>query len=149
MNIVCRQPMTAMQTPIMQGWLNTELDRMFDCALGSERSHRHRSGPALDVIQEEQRYVVRADLPGMGRDEVEITLQDGVLTIKGEKKQDERPENHRLHLQERSHGSFARNLRLPERVDTDKIEATMKDGVLELVLPFVPEVQPRKIQVNG
>jgi HSP20 family protein len=104
---------------------------------------------ALDVIQDEQRYVVRADLPGLSRDEVEITFQDGVLTIKGEKKQDERPENHRLHLQERFHGSFTRNLRLPERVDTDKIEATMKDGVLELVLPFVPEVQPRKIVVNG
>jgi HSP20 family protein len=93
--------------------------------------------------------MVRADLPGLGHDEVEITFQDGVLTIKGEKKQDERLENHRLHLQERFHGSFARNLRLPERVDADKIEATMKDGVLELVLPFVPEVQPRKIQVNG
>jgi HSP20 family protein len=149
MNMVCRQPMTLVRTPIMHGSLNTELDRMFDWALGSDRPHTHRTGPALDVVQEEQRYVVRADLPGLGRDEVEITFQDGVLTIKGEKKQDERPENHRLHLQERFHGSFARNLRLPERVDTDKIEATMKDGVLELVLPFVPEVQPRKIVVNS
>jgi HSP20 family protein len=149
MNMVCRQPMTLVRTPMMHGSLNTELDRMFDWALGPDLSHTHRAGPALDVIQDEQRYVVRADLPGLSRDEVEITFQDGVLTIKGEKKQDERPENHRLHLQERFHGSFTRNLRLPERVDTDKIEATMKDGVLELVLPFVPEVQPRKIVVNG
>ena len=149
MNMVCRQPMTLVQTPMMNGSLTTELDRMFDWARGSERSYRHRTGPALDVVQEEQRYVVRADLPGLGRDEVEITFQDGVLTIRGETKQEERPENHRLHLQERFRGSFARNLRLPERVDMDKIEATMKDGVLELVLPFVPEVQPRKIQVNG
>jgi len=149
MNMVCRQPMTLVRNPILHGSLNAELDRMFGWALGSDQSHTHRAGPPLDVVQEEQRYVVRADLPGLGRDEVEITFQDGVLTIKGEKKQDESPENHRLHLQERFHGSFVRNLRLPERVDTDKIEATMKDGVLELVLPFVPELQPRKIVVNG
>jgi HSP20 family protein len=149
MNMVCRQPMTLVRTPMIHGLLNTELERMFDWALGPDRPDTHRAGPALDVIQEEQRYVVRADLPGLGRDEVEITFQDGVLTIKGEKKQAERPENHRLHLQERFYGSFTRNLRLPERVDADKIEATMKDGVLELSLPFVPEVQPRKIQVNG
>jgi HSP20 family protein len=149
MNLVCRQPMTMVRTPIMSGSPATELDRLFDWARGSDRSYRYHAGPALDVIQDEQRYVVRADLPGMSRDEVEITFQEGVLTIKGEKKQDERPESDRLHLQERFHGSFTRSLRLPERVDTDKIEATMKDGVLELVLPFVPEVQPRKIVVNG
>jgi HSP20 family protein len=149
MNMVCRHPMTLVRTPIMHGSLNTELDRMFDWALGSERSQAHGTGPALDVVSEDQRYVVRIDLPGVDRDAVEITFQDGVLTLKGEKKLDEHPENHRLHLQERFHGSFSRSLRLPERVDADKIEATMKNGVLELILPFVPEVQPRKIQVNA
>jgi HSP20 family protein len=149
MNLVRWQPKTLVRTPIIHGSLDTEFDRMFEWALGAERSCTRSMGPALDVIQEERRYLVRADLPGLGRDEVEITFQDGVLTIKGEKKQEECPESHRVHLRERPQGSFARNLRLPEKVDTDRIEATMKDGVLELALPFVPEAQPRKIQVNG
>ncbi len=149
MNLVCRQPMTLVRTPITNGPLGTDIDRMLDWAFGSDRSYRHFSGPAVDVVEEEQRYLVRADLPGLGREDVEITYQDGVLTIKGEKKQSEQKENHRLHVRERFHGSFTRTLRLPEQVDVDKIEATMKDGVLELVLPFTPEAQPRKIVVNG
>jgi HSP20 family protein len=147
MNLVRWQPRTLVRTPILNGSLEAELDRMFDWALGSERNCA-APGLALDVVQESNRYVVRADLPGLSREDVEITFQDGVLTIRGEKKKEETREEDRVHVRERFHGSFARTIRLPEQVNANGIEASMKDGVLELTLPFVPEAQPRKIEVK-
>jgi HSP20 family protein len=105
--------------------------------------------PAIDLLEEESRYVVRADLPGLTKDEVEITYQDGTLTIKGEKKMESKSESGRTCCHERFEGKFGRSLQLPEKVDPSRIEASMKDGVLEVVLPFSPGAQPRKIQVRG
>jgi HSP20 family protein len=103
--------------------------------------------PALDVVEEQNRYVIRADLPGLTRDDIEITYQDGVLTLKGEKKAHNGNAG-RVYCRERFEGKFGRNVQLPQKIDVEKIEAAFQDGVLELVLPFTPEAQPRKIEIR-
>lgn len=148
MNLIRWQP----RMPVRSRWeeIDGDLDRLFNLALApAERSHVAPMTPAMDVTEEENRYVVRADLPGMSKDDIDITYQDGILTIKGERKGEVRREGARNYVRERFEGKFGRNLQLPEKVDSDRVEATMKDGVLELVLPFTPDAQPRKIQVNG
>ncbi len=128
--------------------VRSEVDRWFDWALGSiEPNWTRPMVPALDISEEENRYVVRADLPGLSKDDIEITYQDGVVTLKGERKGSEKTENGRVYCHERFEGKFGRNLQLPQKIDTEKIEASFKDGVLELILPFAPEAQPRRIQI--
>ena len=147
MNLVRWQPTTMVRSRL--GGFDHELDRLFDWAFNSaDLGCTRPMVPAMDVTEEENRYVVRADLPGLTRDEIEITYQDGVLTIKGEKKQETKSEDGRACCRERFQGKFGRNLQLPEKVDAARIEATMRDGVLEVTLPFNPEGQPRKIQVR-
>jgi HSP20 family protein len=148
MNLVRWQPKAMARGRL--GSFDGELDRLFDWASqAADQGCGCPMVPAMDVTEEDNRYVVRADLPGLTKDEIEITFQGGVLTLKGEKKAETKVENGRTYCRERFEGKFARNLQLPEKVDVNAIEATMKDGVLELILPFSPEAQPRKIQVNG
>ena len=129
--------------------IDTEFDRLFDWAFGTDRGVARPMVPAMDVVEEESRYLLRADLPGMTKEDLQITFQDGVLAIEGERKQETKSENSRTYCRERFEGRFARNLRLPDNVEVEQIQATMKDGVLELVLPFTPEAQPKKIEVKG
>ena len=130
--------------------LPTEFDRLWDWAFGANENGGWSRPlvPAMDVTEEENRYVVRAELPGLSKDDIEISYQDGILMLKGERKQTEETKSGRYFLRERFEGKFGRNLQLPEKVDVDKIEASFENGVLELVLPFSPEAQPRKIQIR-
>jgi len=147
MNLQRWQPRTAVRR---FNDTDTDFDRLFDWAFGNaERGWTRSMFPALDIVEEENRYVVRADLPGMTKEDIEITYQNGLLTLKGEKKrQEEKKDGSRTYVCERFEGKFGRNLQLPEKVDVSRIEANMKDGVLELVLPFSPEAQPRRIDVR-
>ncbi len=131
---------------------NADWDRLFGWALGEpdRQSRMRHMVPAVDVKEEEGRLVVTADLPGISKDDIEITFEDGVLTITGTTTEEkETKEDSRFHVRERFQGSFSRTLRIPEKVDMDKSEAKVKDGVLELVLPYKPEASPRKIQISG
>ena len=143
-NLVHGHPLREMENA------QTEFDRLWDWALGggTDGSWNRSLVPAMDVVEEENRYLVRAELPGLTRDDIEITYQDGILTLKGEKKVSEEKKNGRYFLRERFEGKFGRNLQLPEKVDVDKIEASFSNGILELVLPFTPEAQPRKIEIK-
>ena len=147
MNLVRWQPRTL--APRGLSGIDQELDRIFDWAFQGDSGWGRQMMPALDVLEEGDRYIVRADVPGLTKEELDITYQDGVLTLKGERKRETAPENGRSFVRERFEGKFGRNLQLPEKVDSSRIEAHLKDGILELVLPFTPEAQPRKIQVNG
>jgi HSP20 family protein len=93
--------------------------------------------PRLDVTSNQQNYTIRADLPGMDKDAVSIEIQHGVLTLAGEKRQEKQKEDGAriCHLQERSFGAFSRSFSLPDDVDSKKITATCKDGVLTITLP--------------
>ena len=106
--------------------------------------------PSVDIYDEEKEIVVKADLPGVKKDEVTLELNENVLTIKGEKKKEEKIERKDYYRLERSHGSFCRSFRLPENVDTDKIKANYKDGVLDVRIPKTEETKKhtKKISVE-
>ncbi len=103
--------------------------------------------PRVAVHDSGSEFVVRAEVPGMGEREIDVTLEQNTLTLKGERKV-EVPEGFAVHRQERQNVSFARSFSLPAKVDAEKVEASLRNGVLELKLPKAAEEQPRQIQVN-
>jgi HSP20 family protein len=136
-----------------------EMDRLFDDFLGWPTLSSTRpalpSGqlitPALDVKETDKELVVKADLPGIDEKDVQLTIHNGILTLRGEKKSERKDERENYHLVERSYGSFQRSIRLPESVDEDKAEARFDKGVLTVTLPKRPEAvkQQKKIQIKS
>ncbi|HEX3037252.1 MAG TPA: Hsp20/alpha crystallin family protein, partial [Thermodesulfobacteriota bacterium] len=104
--------------------------------------------PAADIYETESGYVVKADFPGVKKENIQIDVHDGTLTLKAEKKFEEKESKDNYLRVERAYGSFVRSFRLPKNVDAEKIEAEYKDGVLEVTLPKKEEAKPKKIQVN-
>jgi len=104
--------------------------------------------PAFDILENEKEYVITAELPGMDIKDVDITLSEGVLSVKGEKKQEKEDKGEDYHMIERHYGSFHRSFRLPGRVETDKIDANYKDGLLKLTLPKAEGSETTKIKVK-
>jgi HSP20 family protein len=103
----------------------------------------------LDVAETEEEYLVKASVPGINPDDLDITFTDKILTIKGEYKEEEEKEDVHYHLRERRFGSFSRRLRLPNTIKSDAIEAKYEDGVLVLHLPKTEEVKPKRITVQN
>ena len=103
---------------------------------------------AVDVSENEDAYMVKATLPGIDIDELDITLEDNVLTLKGEFKSDEEREGERYHVRERQFGSFSRAIRFPVAVNGESVDAMYKDGILHLNVPKAEEVKPKKIAVK-
>jgi HSP20 family protein len=123
--------------------LQDNVNRMFEDALGRSPS----TEPPLDLIEQGERYVVRADLPGVGPAEVEVRVEDGALVVSGERKGDgEVPVDAYLRV-ERPTGRFSAFVRLPSSVDRQRIEARFRNGVLEIVLPKRLEPAPGRIEV--
>jgi HSP20 family protein len=106
------------------------------------------SVPALDLAENDNELVVVAEIPGVKKDDVKVTLDDGILTISGERKQAGLPEGARWHRTERSAGSFSRSLTLPVPVNASAISAELKDGILRIALPKADEAKPREIRVQ-
>lgn len=127
------------------------MDRFFDNALTFPEPDWQTAewGLALDVAESEDEYVVKASLPGINPDDLEITYTDDTLTIKGEIKEEKDIEESRYHLRERRYGRFTRSIRIPSQVISDKIEANYQDGVLKLRLPKSEEVKPKRISVKS
>ena len=114
-----------------------------------EEDARQGLAPRLDVVERENEFVVQAEMPGITRDDIEVTLENGILTISGECRNEKDETNgSRLIRQERQYGKYVRSLRLGKEVDEKKIKANYKDGILELTLPKLEEVKPKKINVN-
>ena len=105
--------------------------------------------PAVDIKEEADRFVIMADLPGVDPGDIEITMENGVLSIKGERKAEIRDEKEGYKQVERVSGTFYRRFSLPDSADAERIEAKGKDGVLEVSLPKHEKVQPRRIAVAG
>ena len=105
--------------------------------------------PAVDIREEPSRFVILADLPGVDPKDIEITMDKGVLTIKGERVSEKEETREGYKRVERMHGTFYRRFSLPDTADAEHIEAKGKNGVLEIVLPKHAEVQPRKISVKS
>ena len=104
--------------------------------------------PAVDIKEEDDRFVLQADIPGVDPKEIEVTMDNGVLTIKGERKHVSEEEKNGYKRVERSYGAFYRRFSLPDSADAEKITAKGKDGVLEVVIPKQEKVQPRRITVG-
>lgn len=132
--------------------LRREMDQLWDSFLGGRPGRRTRVEgewlPSLDVAETKSDLLVRAELPGMDPKDIEISLNEGILTIKGEKKQEKEEKEEGYHLIERSYGSFTRSIRLPKDVQSDKISASFKNGVLKVVLPKSEEAKKKEIKIK-
>ncbi len=138
--------------------VQSEINRAYDEMFGSlARTSGRQQGevspswvPTLDVLQEDRDIVVRAELPGVKQDDVNITFQNGVLNISGERKAEEQKEGSGYYVRERRYGSFQRSMTLPEGTDESKIHARFQDGVLEVRVEGAAVVEePKHIEIEG
>ena len=104
--------------------------------------------PRVDIKEEDNRFAIFADIPGVDPKDIEITMEKGILSIKGERKSENTAENGKLTRVERSYGAFYRRFALPDSADAEGISANGKHGVLEITIPKKPETTPRRISVN-
>jgi HSP20 family protein len=107
-----------------------------------------RWNPAVDILEKDGNLVLRAELPGMNEKQIDLKVEGNTLILKGERKMDSEDKKENYHRIESFYGSFTRTFRLPETVNTDKISADYKDGVLTVTLPHKAEVKPREIPVS-
>ncbi|MDI6765142.1 MAG: Hsp20/alpha crystallin family protein [Thermodesulfobacteriota bacterium] len=132
--------------------MRRDMDRLWD-SFFEERPRRKIEEvaewlPSLDVSETKNDLVVKAELPGMDPKDIDISLNEGILTIKGERKQEKEEKEENYHLIERSYGSFTRSFRLPREVKSEKISASYKDGVLKVTLPKSEEAKKKEIKVK-
>lgn len=127
---------------------NNELNRYFARTPRPAMARKGDWVPAVDILEEESRFVLTADVPGVTRENIDITLEDGVLTVKGERsgRQESAAEGYRR--RERVLGTFLRQFTLPDTVNAEQIRATVKDGILEIEIPKLEKPRPKKITVN-
>ena len=105
--------------------------------------------PSCDIEEQEDRYVIKADLPGVDKKDIDVKLENGVISIRGEKQTEtETGKGTKRHRTERFHGSFARSFTLPDAVKDERVEANYKDGVLSLVIPKAEEAKPKSIDIK-
>lgn len=131
--------------------LRDELDRLFESPWTElARTSQLLSGwtPALDVYEDKDNFVVRAELPGMKREDIDVSLHDGALSVSGERKTEKQYEEAEVYRRERFFGKFQRTVSLPAPVAADKVKAQYKDGVLTITLPKTEEAKPKQIDVN-
>jgi len=131
--------------------MRREMDRIWDTFFerGISRGEEEEGWlPSLDVAETKNEIVVKAEVPGMDPKDIDISLSDGLLTIKGEKKQEREEKEENYHLVERSYGSFTRSIRLPKEIQSDKINASYKNGVLKVVLPKSEEAKKKEIKIK-
>jgi HSP20 family protein len=132
--------------------LHSDLDRVFDAFFGG----RSRNGvasrrwvPAMDLAEEGDELVLRADLPGLTEDDVEVEVKDRVLTVSGERRAEEKKEGEGYYRVERAFGSFSRSLSLPDGIDADKVRAEFDNGVLEVRIPKPEERKTHRVQIGN
>ncbi|MEO8353913.1 MAG: Hsp20/alpha crystallin family protein [Chthoniobacteraceae bacterium] len=145
------------QSPQLTSWtpferfssLRDEVDRLFDFAWPSRDSGLFSGwSPSLDVHDEKDNFVVHVELPGMKKEEIDISLHDGVLTVSGERKHEHDKKEGEVFRSERYFGKFQRSVTLPARVDAAKVKASYKDGVLSIDLPKAEDAKPKQISVD-
>jgi HSP20 family protein len=142
-----------MQPATMFGSLHREIDRLFDDFTRGTLAGlpgQDRLMPSMDVAETEKEIVVTAELPGLERKDIDISLDDDVLTIRGEKKfqEEKKDDKKNYHVTERSYGVFYRALQLPSGIDPAKVQASMQNGVLKIAIPKPARSQAKKIEVE-
>ncbi|MGH8509827.1 MAG: Hsp20/alpha crystallin family protein [Gammaproteobacteria bacterium] len=135
--------------------VQNEMSRLFASRFGADHNADNSSvvtstwTPTVDIKEEDTRFVLYADLPGIDPKDIEITMDNGVLSVKGQRASDTEEARAGYKRVERAYGTFYRRFSLPDTADAEQIEATGRNGVLEIVIPKHERVQPRKIAVQG
>jgi len=143
------------QNPVLTPWpgfgrlssLQDELNRLFGASL-SDVAANSEWAPAVELSEDKNNLVVTAELPGLKKEDIDVTLLDGVLTISGERKQERKTEEGGIHRSERYFGRFERTITLPSEVAADAVKADYKDGLLTVTLPKSEAAKPKKIGVS-
>jgi HSP20 family protein len=153
-------PMSSRENPFgFMRRFTEQMDRLFeDFGFGGGLSPRIELGrtrfgetawaPDIDVVEREGKVIIRADLPGLKRDEVQLEIRDNALWLSGERRQEQEQREEGYYRMERSYGSFCRAVPLPEGVDVDKAQASFRDGVLEVTVPVPPGREARRIEIT-
>jgi HSP20 family protein len=135
----------------LQREINRMFDRFFRGSIFEEEEEETKVvtwRPTVDVSETDDEYIVRAELPGVSKGDIKVTLKENVLTIRGEKKQERETKDENFHRVERIYGAFQRSFTLPGEVRVDKIDAKFKDGVLTIRLPKAEETKAKEIEVK-
>jgi HSP20 family protein len=130
--------------------IRDEINRLFESPLENGSSGVFNTwAPALDVYENNESVIVRAEVSGMRKEDIDISLQDNVITVSGERKNEKKYEGGKTSREERLFGRFTRSIALPKQVDVSAVKATYKDGLLTVTLPKAEEAKPRQIQIQG
>jgi HSP20 family protein len=147
MSIVRYDPFRDLRT------LQEEVNRLFSTNLtrgfGEEGIGRGAWNPSVDIYENKEHIVLEAELPGMNRDDFELSVENNVITLRGERQFEKRDDSDNYHRVERSYGSFTRSFTLPQTVSADGATAEYRNGVLRVTLPKREETKARRIQING
>lgn len=133
--------------------IREDMNRLFDSFFSGLPEQRRgllegEWAPSIDIAETDEDIVVTAELPGVKQEEVDITIADGVLTLKGEKKEEKEVKEKNYHRIERTYGSFQRSISLPTGTEAGKAKATYKDGILRITIPKVEEAKPKQIKID-
>ena len=128
---------------------SNEVNRLFNTLFDAGNAETQRFAPAMDLVEADDHFVLRADLPGLSEEDVSIEVQDNALTISGERKSEHEQRQRGWYRVERSFGRFSRSLTLPEGVDPEQIAASFDRGVLEVRIPKPEERKPRRISIGA
>lgn len=141
-----------------RGWGRSPLDELFDFHSVMDRMFSDAGfarptaalglSPAVDIVEEKDRLLIKADLPGLNKDDIKITLEDDVMMLEAAKREERESDGKDYHLVERSYGTYRRSFRIPNTVDTGKMDAEYKDGVLTLTLPKREDAKPKTVDVK-
>ncbi len=128
------------------------LFRLFDTFLGNEATSEDLQSrtwaPPVDIEETETSYILRAELPGLTKDDIQITLENNVLRLSGERKLEKTVNQNNYHRIERVYGSFSRSFALPHEVESDHVQAAFENGVLTVTVPKAEQARPRKIEIS-
>jgi HSP20 family protein len=134
------------------GSLQNEMNRLFNTVFDTPHpagSTMRRWMPPMDLVETDENFVLRADLPGLGEDDINIEFDDGTLTVSGERKAEHEAKNEGYYRVERAFGSFSRSLTLPQGTDPEAVTASVDRGVLEVRIPKPEQRKPRRIEIGG
>ena len=132
--------------------IQSQINELFDGNFARSRAYPRFSGevwyPPVDILESREAYLIRAELPGMKREEFKLEVHDGTLSLSGERKQEALADGVEHHRSERVMGKFTRSFRLPQTIKQDAIQANYRDGILEIHVPKADEAKPRQIAIS-
>ncbi len=146
MDLVRWKPFRDLAT--MQEEMNRLFDRFFDRFPERKEFGEGIWSPCVDISENKDELVVTAEVPGMNKEDIKISLNDNILTLKGEKKQEKKVEEENYHRIERNYGAFHRSFTLPTTVQQNRVKATYTNGILRIALPKVEEAKPKEIAIE-